>query len=51
MYCWANAPSCSLKILVDKQDNASVPIKNNPRVSVTLFVRDTIVTQLDDASI
>jgi hypothetical protein len=26
-----SAPSCCLKILVDKQDNASVTITNNPR--------------------
>ncbi|MDQ3976625.1 MAG: hypothetical protein M3264_08880 [Thermoproteota archaeon] len=29
-----------LKKVVDKQDNPSVPIKDNPRVSVTLFVRE-----------
>lgn len=28
------------KKVVDKQDNPSVPNKNNPRVSVTLFVRE-----------
>ena len=37
MYCWASAPSCCLKILVDKQDNASVAINNNPR-DILLFV-------------
>ena len=37
MYCWASAPSCCLKILVDKQDNASVAINNNLR-DVILFV-------------
>jgi len=37
MYCWASAPSCCLKILVDKQDNTSVAINNNPR-DILLFV-------------
>ena len=38
MYCWASAPSCCLKILVDKKDNASVAINNNPIDIVILFV-------------
>jgi len=37
MYCWANASFCCLKILVDKQDNVSIPIKNNPTDSVIVF--------------
>lgn len=31
MYSWASAPSCCLKLLLDKQDNASVVINNNPK--------------------
>ena len=38
MYCWASALSCCLKILVDKKDNASVAINNNPIDVVMLFV-------------
>jgi hypothetical protein len=38
MYCWASALSCCLKILVDKKDNASVAINNNPMDIVILFV-------------
>jgi hypothetical protein len=38
MYCWASALSCCLKILVDKKDNASVAINNNPIDIVILFV-------------
>jgi hypothetical protein len=38
MYCWASAWFCCLKILVDKQDNASTPIDNNPRDSLIVFV-------------
>jgi hypothetical protein len=36
---WASAFCCSLEIVVAaKQDNASIPIKNNTRDSVILFV-------------
>ena len=38
MYCWASVLSCCLKILVDKQDNPSVAINNNPIDIVILFV-------------
>src|SRR4029077_14770030 len=39
MYCWASASLFrSLKIRVDKQDNTSVVINNNPRDVVLILV-------------
>lgn len=38
MSCWAIASPCCLRILADKQDNASVTINSKPRDMALLFV-------------